>query len=204
MTKEITQVGAESRGGDGPSVFTEALVRGLTTGRADRNRDGRISIDELYDDTFTEVTAVNPNQTPTKFSDVSGELIVAYSPGPSVRRSCRTRCPRRSSILWPACAPRPSVRSDLALKGDDVGRLAYGRLKALLNDDSRMVTSTAEAAIVEIERARPFPRVDSAPFHGAMGHPQPVETWTPPTMPASVNSSPPPLPWQPSTPPRFL
>jgi uncharacterized membrane protein len=202
VTKEITQVGAESRGGDGPSVFTEALVRGLTTGRADRNRDGRISIDELYDYTFTEVTAVNPNQTPTKFSDVSGELIVAYSPG--TVRPAQLPDEVSSAIEHPLARVRAasvSTLRDLALKGDDVGRLAYGRLKAMLNDDSRMVTSTAQAAIVEIERARAFPRVDGAPFHGAMGHPQPVETWTPPTMPASVDSSPPPLPWQPSTPP---
>ena len=38
-----------------PSVFTRALVRGLETGEADRDGDGRVSVDELYDYVYEEV-----------------------------------------------------------------------------------------------------------------------------------------------------
>ena len=204
VTREITQVGAGGAGGGRPSVFTGALVRGLTSGEADRNRDGRISVDELYDYTYTEVTAANPNQTPTKFSDVSGELIVALSPG-------TVRPPELPEEVASAAEnPLARVRAaavgtlkDLALKGDGVGRLAYERLRTLLNDDSRMVTSSAEAAVAEIERIRPFQRDEQAPVPVPAHYPQPVDNWVPPGAPASANpaAAPPPPPWQPPYPP---
>src|SRR6476661_6169574 len=44
---EYSFEGGELTGQGSPSVFTSALVRGLATGEADRNRDGYISVDEL-------------------------------------------------------------------------------------------------------------------------------------------------------------
>ena len=38
-----------------PSVFTSALVEGLATGDADRDEDGLVSLDELYDYVFDKV-----------------------------------------------------------------------------------------------------------------------------------------------------
>src|SRR6185437_16706928 len=38
-----------------PSVFTAALVEGLSTGEADRDEDGLISLNELYDYVFDRV-----------------------------------------------------------------------------------------------------------------------------------------------------
>jgi uncharacterized caspase-like protein len=56
--------GGELAGEGSPSVFTSALVRGLSTGDADRNHDGFISVDELYDFAYDQVRAVTPSQTP--------------------------------------------------------------------------------------------------------------------------------------------
>jgi formylglycine-generating enzyme required for sulfatase activity len=49
------------------SVFTHFLIEGLK-GEADRNGDGRIDVDELYDYAFEEVVRRTPKQTPGKWS----------------------------------------------------------------------------------------------------------------------------------------
>jgi hypothetical protein len=195
-TKEISRYPSEGEGGGRPSIFTEALVRGLVTGEADRNRDGRISIDELYDYTYTEVTAANPNQTPTKFSDVSGELIVAYSPGTARPPALPDEV---SSVVG---HPLASVRAaavttlkDLALAWDEVGQLAYQALRTLLDDDSRMVATGAREAIAEIDRARPSQERRQMPVQPPVP-PRGANAWPPPA-PATTN----PRPWPPPPPP---
>src|SRR5215217_6664907 len=61
-----------------PSVFTSALVAGLETGEADRDQDGLVALDELYDYVYDRVRAVTPNQTPGKWTfGVQGELVIA-------------------------------------------------------------------------------------------------------------------------------
>jgi hypothetical protein len=61
------------------SVFTSALVQGLESGEADRDRDNWISVDELYDYVFERVREQTPNQTPGKWSFVQGDVLVARS-----------------------------------------------------------------------------------------------------------------------------
>src|SRR5256885_1094481 len=61
-----------------PSVFTSALVQGLETGDADRDQDGHVGLDELYDYVYGRVREVTPNQTPGKWMfGVEGELHIA-------------------------------------------------------------------------------------------------------------------------------
>jgi len=61
-----------------PSLFTSAVVEGLSTGDADLDQDGQISVDELYDFVRQRVTARNPNQTPTRsVSNAQGTLFIA-------------------------------------------------------------------------------------------------------------------------------
>lgn len=62
-----------------PSVFTSAVVRGLESGAADLDGDGRISVDELYDYVFQQVRDATPHQTPSMMSNVQGELYIAQS-----------------------------------------------------------------------------------------------------------------------------
>jgi hypothetical protein len=62
-----------------PSVFTQALVNGLVTGDADRDEDGWVSLNELYDYIFDKVREQNPHQTPSRDVEMQGELYVARS-----------------------------------------------------------------------------------------------------------------------------
>ena len=69
-----------------PSVFTGALVRGLETGEADRDQDGKVALGELYDYVYDEVKRQTPNQTPTKWEyGLHGELVVARNPRRQIR-----------------------------------------------------------------------------------------------------------------------
>ncbi|MGH8834868.1 MAG: caspase family protein, partial [Actinomycetes bacterium] len=67
------------------SVFTAAVVQGLETGEADRDGDGRVSADELYDFVFEQVRQTTPDQRPGIFSDVEGALYIALNPNPPAR-----------------------------------------------------------------------------------------------------------------------
>lgn len=63
-----------------PSVFTNALVEGLATGDADRNQDGWVSLNELYDYVFDKLSEVNPHQTPSRNFEIQGEMYLARNP----------------------------------------------------------------------------------------------------------------------------
>ncbi len=62
-----------------PSVFTTALVEGLATGEADRDEDGWVSLNELYDYVFDKVREQNPHQTPSRDVEMQGDLYLAQS-----------------------------------------------------------------------------------------------------------------------------
>src|SRR5215469_8549883 len=64
-----------------PSVFTRHLVRGVETGDADLDRDGHISLDELYEYVHDRVRDETPQQRPMKWAfDVEGEIVIAQVP----------------------------------------------------------------------------------------------------------------------------
>jgi hypothetical protein len=63
-----------------PSLFTSAVIEGLATGDADRDEDGWVSLNELYDYVFDRVHEQNPNQTPSLEVEMQGELYVARNP----------------------------------------------------------------------------------------------------------------------------
>jgi Caspase domain len=136
------------------SVFTGAIVDGLSTGEADRDSDGRISVDELYDFAFGKVAETTPKQTPGKFIDVHGELFIAHSPNTIKAPSLP------EEVMSAVTHPLPSVRRavvdtlrGLAVLGDDKGKPAYDQLVGLFDDDSRSVAAHARRAVEEIERA---------------------------------------------------
>ena len=65
---------------DGYGLFTKHLIAGLTTGDADKDGDGFISMNELYDYVHDKVIAENPNQQPTKHvKEERGSLMIAKS-----------------------------------------------------------------------------------------------------------------------------
>ena len=134
-----------------PSVFTSALVRGLQTGEADRDQDGQVALDELYDYIYDKVRAATPNQTPCKWTyDVRGELIIARRSRPVTIPS-----PLPDDIQKAVENRLASVRLgavqelELLLHGKHQGLTLAARLtlEQLTDDDSRAVSAAATAAL---------------------------------------------------------
>jgi molecular chaperone DnaK len=63
-----------------PSPFTAAVVKGLRDGAADLDRDGRISVSELYEYVHTQVLQKVPGQTPTlSVNNAQGTIYLTRS-----------------------------------------------------------------------------------------------------------------------------
>ncbi|MGV9395133.1 caspase family protein [Streptomyces sp. NPDC003668] len=63
-----------------PSHFTGAVIDGLKSGDADRNRDGRITVSELYDYVYDRVRSKNKMQSPQMWAALEYQVVVARSP----------------------------------------------------------------------------------------------------------------------------
>ena len=148
----------------GPSVFTSALVSGLETGEADRDQDGQVALDELYDYIYDKVQSVTPNQTPCKWTyGVRGELFIA-------RRSRPVTTPSplpddiRQAIENRLASVRLGAVQELEplLHGRHQGLALAARLtlEQLTDDDSRAVSAAATAVLGTEEPPSVAPRLD--------------------------------------------
>jgi hypothetical protein len=134
-----------------PSLFTHAVIEGLRSGEADRDLDGLVSLDELYNFVHDRVTSRNANQTPVKSFDVQGEVYVARRSTPVARPA-----PLESDLLADARASATYKRlgavDGLAtvLSEQHPGRslAARSELSRLANhDDSLSVRDRAQAVL---------------------------------------------------------
>jgi hypothetical protein len=134
-----------------PSIFTSALVTGLKSGDADRDQDGLVGLDELYDYVYEKVQSATPNQTPGKWTfGVEGELVIARRGSPVSSPS-----PLPEGLRDALASPLPGVRAAAVeeltrLLGGQHAGLALGSrlaLEQLTQDDSRTVATTAAAAL---------------------------------------------------------
>jgi caspase domain-containing protein len=135
-----------------PSFFTSAIVRALESGEADRDGDGWISVNELYDYVHDEVgTATSDMQPQLNVLDLQGALLIARSPrGP--RRSAlpdhvqelvhsRHAHNRRSAVF---------ALSLLLRERDPVlADAARSALQALARDRGKIVATDAQRALAE-------------------------------------------------------
>lgn len=159
----------DNREGDAqPSIFTSAIVQGLESGEADRDRDSRVSVDELYDYVYDRVRDATPNQTPSKWTfDVHGDLYLARSPfrepEPVVLPAELT-----AAIESPFSHVRAGAVEELAglSAGTDIGLALSARiaLEQLLDDDSKRVSDAAARGLVQQAGAPPpAPLLAAAP-----------------------------------------
>ena len=89
------------------SVFTQAIVDGLRTGDADRDKDGLITVSEIYHYTSERVRAVEPRQTPELWTyGAEGDVLLAYS----VRGAIIEPIPLPEDLRLTLESPRPRVR----------------------------------------------------------------------------------------------
>ncbi|WP_055531562.1 type VII secretion protein EccCb [Streptomyces graminilatus] len=88
--------------------FTAAVIEGLSTGLADRNRDGVITPEELY--TYVHDTVVNqagPEQTPTKSGQCEGNVALAYAPWVDASAGPATRAAMADELRLGSLLPPP-------------------------------------------------------------------------------------------------
>ena len=138
------------------SVFTGAVVHGLKSGDADIDRDGRVSVDDLYTFTYRAVRERTPNQTPGKINMVQGSIYLAANP--------RIQTPPVSAEADPFLAvtsERRWEREEAALKlreltedADTVlAQNAKAALEKLTMDHERLVRASAQAALGDVDRS---------------------------------------------------
>jgi hypothetical protein len=134
-----------------PSVFTSALVEGLETGEADRDQDGMVGLDELYEYVYDRVRAATPNQTPGKWTyGVQGDLYIAHRARP-VTTPAPLPPELQEAVDHPLTAVRAGAVQELQrlLQSRHAGLALAARLtlERLAEDDSRKVSAAATAAL---------------------------------------------------------
>jgi Caspase domain len=148
---EFSYEGDELAGAGQPSFFTGAVVEALETGKADRDGDRQISVDELYDYVYDRVRERTPSQSPTKLSSLEGPLYIAHSSyRPPVEPATLPR-ELLTLIENQFVGARLGAVEELAtmLKSNDPGVALAARhaLEPMLKDDSRSVSTRAERAL---------------------------------------------------------
>jgi serine/threonine protein phosphatase PrpC len=135
-----------------PSVFTSALVEGLATGDADRDGDGWVSLDELYDYVFDKVRERNPHQTPSRRIELEGELYLARS-----RRRVRPalipadlEAALADTNMYTRLGALTELRSRLLSDNLPAAAAAYGVLAELARTASRYLAAPAVEALSEV------------------------------------------------------
>ncbi|MEV6303287.1 caspase family protein [Actinoplanes sp. NPDC051861] len=143
-----------------PSVFTSALVEGLATGDADRDQDGWVSLNELYDYVFDRVREQNPLQTPSRDVEMQGELYLAKRRG-AVTVPSQLQPELQEAAASPLAGVRAAAVAELAViaHGTHAGRALAARraLETLAADDSRTVSAAASKALGTPPSAPPPP-----------------------------------------------
>ena len=147
-------------GGKGiPSVFTGNLVQGLKTGEADRDADGHITIDELYDYVHDRVVDATPEQRPAKWNfGVQGRIVIARNPNPVIK-PVELPAELMQSIQDLRHWVREGAVRELEriLNGAHKGLAlsAQEALKGMLNDDSERVRKEVARVIETYTKIQP-------------------------------------------------
>lgn len=135
-----------------PSYFTEAVVTGISTGAADHDRDGRITVDELYDYVYRRVRSGPSPQRPKKMGFGEGHVVVALAarhspePPPPALSSVQLQTPADPAKKQPTTAnSRASSRTSGPT--DKVHWTKHPRVES----DHRPVTLPTSAAVVAFD-----------------------------------------------------
>jgi hypothetical protein len=133
---EYSFEGDELAGEGVPSVFTQTVVYGLRSGDADRNKDGLITVTDLYQYVYDKVRAAEPRQTPELWTyGGEGDLLVAYG----VRGAVIEPRPLPADLRVTLESPRPRVRETAVVE-----------LAELLDTAEAGVAVTARQALQQV------------------------------------------------------
>jgi hypothetical protein len=149
---EYSFEGDQASGEGVPSVFTNAIVNGLRTGDADRDKDGLITVNDLYQYVYDNVRAAEPRQTPELWTyGAEGSLLVAHS----IRGAVIEPEPLPEDLRTTLESPRPRVReTGVAELAEllDAGRpglalTARQALERIADEDQAQVATLARMAV---------------------------------------------------------
>ena len=135
------------------SVFTQHLIDGLSSGAADGDGDGVITLEELYDYVYSRVVSQTPRQTPRKWSyNQEGALVIARNPRPTAPLAAPLPAELQLSLDDPRSWVRKGAVQELArlLTQSPAGLAAAARAaleKLAQADDSYSVRAIAQAAL---------------------------------------------------------
>jgi Caspase domain len=135
-----------------PSLFTSALVQGLATGDADKDEDGWVSLNELYNFVYDKVHDENPQQTPTRLFDLAGELYLTRSQRRRVRPAplpAGLKAALTNPDMYARLGAIGELRSRLASDDLPVAAGACEALADLVRNDIQYVAEVAAAALKE-------------------------------------------------------
>jgi hypothetical protein len=138
------------------------LVQGIETGEADINRDGQITIDELYDYVYERVIKERANQTPGKWTyKQQGEFVVAHNPR-AVATTSELSQDLRQLIESSIASARETAVHELSLLLQTTNRgialTATQALEKLREDDSKRVSAAAVAVLERFYTTERQPR----------------------------------------------
>jgi formylglycine-generating enzyme required for sulfatase activity len=135
------------------SVFTHFLIEGLK-GAADRNGDGCVDVDELYEYAYEQVVRRTPKQTPGKWSyKQQGDIVLREN----LKPRDVTPVPLPPELLEMLSHPSSSIRraaiQDLIGLLDSrhlgLARAAQEKIREIAeNDDSLTLRKTANAVLI--------------------------------------------------------
>jgi hypothetical protein len=180
------------------SVFTQALVTGLRSGEADRNDDGKVTINELFEYLRDKVHENSPSQTPMKWDFGSeGDWEIASSRRPSIKL---LSADLQTLIASPETVHRLAALTELgvllASQNQRMAGSAELAVRQMATDDSDKVKAAAKHLLATLAvRARttstsvddePPVKVDDAPIGVLVEAKGPVETADPPDRPATL------------------
>jgi hypothetical protein len=149
---EYSFEGDQATGEGARSIFTHAIVNGLRTGDADRDKDGLITVTDLSQYVYDNVRAAESRQTPELWLyGAEGDLLVAHS----IRGAVIEPVPLPEDLRITLESPRPRVRetgvAELAeLLGGADPRLtltAQRALQRIADEDQLRVAELARAAL---------------------------------------------------------
>jgi photosystem II stability/assembly factor-like uncharacterized protein len=130
------------------SVFTRYLATGLSTGEADIDRDGKITVDDLYAYTYERVIADSQRQRPQKFgAKEEGRLVIAKAPVRMVALPMDLERNILSDSTRFRAAAAQELNALLSASNHGLRLAAFSALIALTEDDSNAVRMIAEVAL---------------------------------------------------------
>ncbi|SDX59104.1 molecular chaperone DnaJ [Amycolatopsis xylanica] len=133
-----------------PSRFTEAIIHGLRTGEADRDGDGRVAVDELYDHVFERLRESGAKQTPRYWADLEYRVFLANTaipvqPDQPVKVQAKTAWPQRRARRGQDAL----IRLDVSLKDLALGKVDTLKIQSAIACGSCQGLGTAADSVVE-------------------------------------------------------